>query len=317
MPFHKRIFLLFLCSAFAVFITFICFQRYVYVAGAVDLGSTRGIHPYAEKIYLADKSALLDYLTTLDAPDPFVIWQVHDDPDLLGVYVSGSAFSVPVFDGTFFQESAFFQDKKLAVVGNSYAGATHVSLFETVYEIIGTVGYDFPTQFDAAIYYNLDSSPYGGTFYLDAPDADVVSRLLSDMSQKLDILSVDDPRVEISRIIDRDGIFDFICAGYVLLLMGFLFLCNTVAFRMLRAHMLVRKLFGISGIKIVAGFSALLTAVSLGCFLTTLLASLLLGILKLGYCVYELLLPGLLLTVFLFLTFVFSLSFQLRRMKLS
>lgn len=161
---NKRYLILFLLFCFALFSTLIWFQRYIYVDTAVNLGSTRGIHTYAQKLYIEDGTALVDYLKSSDISDPFVIWKTYDDPDLLGIYVNGTDSPVPLLEGAPFQTEDYFQNRKLAVVGKNFQGATHVSLFEDAYEFVAVAGYDFPTQYDSAVYYNLDSAPYGGFF---------------------------------------------------------------------------------------------------------------------------------------------------------
>lgn len=313
---NKRYLVLFIIFSFVLFSTLICFQRYIYVATAVNLGSTRGIHPYAEKIYIEDKAGLLDYLKALEESEPFVIWQVHSDPDLLGVYVNGPFSAFPIVSGEGFQVQDFFQNKKLVVVGKNLYLGTHLSLFEATYEIIAVAGHDFQTQYDSAIYYNLDSTSHGGFFYLDAENPHTVSKLLLDMSQKLEIVSFDDPKVGISEIIDKAGNYQLICTGYTMLLLAFVFLCNQAAFWALKGDMHVRKLLGMSHRRIILCAAAVLALFAVVCLILILTSLSFFKVFSMQYCVYELLPSGLLLTAILLITFIFSLFVRMRRMKI-
>lgn len=309
----KRFLALFLLFVCALFMALFGVLRYAYVAAAVNLGSTRGIHTYAQKLYVEDGAALMDYVKSSAISDPFVIWKIHDDPDLLGVYGNGTDSPLPLLEGSLFQQEDFFQNRKLAIVGKNFQGATHVSLFEDTYEVVAVAGYDFATQYDSAIYYNLDSTPYGGFFYLDAEKPETIAKLLTALPQELEALQYDDPVVGITEIIDRAGNDRLIYLGFMLLLLFFAFLSCRAADWTMRDDMLVRKLIGLSHRKIVLRAAAALTLFSLGCLAVLLAALPAFGILSLPYCIQELLPVALPVTAFLFFIFAFSLSLQMGR----
>lgn len=83
---------------------------------------------------------------------------------LRGILIKGNMKSPRIIEGRFFNETDFFTDKKMVVIGENMIeytytedGKRYLSLFNDVYEVIGICGYGINSIIDNIIFYNLDS----------------------------------------------------------------------------------------------------------------------------------------------------------------
>ncbi|ABW19769.1 ABC transporter permease [Alkaliphilus oremlandii] len=107
----------------------------------------------------------LKFLFSYTEIDNYIMFDdSFNNNQIRGVLVKGKVGSPKILSGRFFNESDFFSEKKIVVIGENMVQHTYeenekkyISLFDNAYEVIGICGYGLNSIMDNIIFYNLDS----------------------------------------------------------------------------------------------------------------------------------------------------------------
>ncbi len=188
--------------------------------------------------------------------DNYVIFDdSFNNVQLRGILVRGNIKSPRILEGRFFNETDFFVNKKIVVVGENMTEYTYVkdrkrylSLFNDVYEVIGICGYGINSIMDSIIFYNLDSIQPAdwGTYSIDGNSTAKTNLIVNAISDLGGTEIIIDENQGIQRLLGYKKYSNKIIYSTILLILA-LFLIKSRSFFLIMQEMLnVFKFLGFS-----------------------------------------------------------------------
>lgn len=133
-----------------------------------------------DSLYFTVKSGVEIDWSQLDVSQPFTVFRelglVKDREewlDVRGVYYHHNTYRPPMISGRFFEESDFYKNKRIAIIGKNVArqtdnyserdGKAYYWFQGMDFEITGTMGASYSSKLDNAIFFNMDAIGRSGS----------------------------------------------------------------------------------------------------------------------------------------------------------
>lgn len=178
-----------------------------------------------------------------------------NNAQLRGILVKGNINSPKILDGRFFNETDFFANKKIVVIGENMIEHTYtknekryLSLFNDVYEVIGICGYGVNSIIDNMIFYNLDSIHLGdwGIYSIDGNNAAKTNLIVNTISNLGEIEIIIDENQGIKRLLGYKRHSHKVIYPIILLILALFFAKNRSFFLTIQKTLHVSKFLGFS-----------------------------------------------------------------------
>ncbi|ABR50255.1 hypothetical protein Amet_4174 [Alkaliphilus metalliredigens QYMF] len=178
-----------------------------------------------------------------------------NNPQLRGVLVKGNVNLPKILDGRFFNETDFFANKKLVVIGENMTEYTYaenekryLSLFNDSYEVIGICGYGINSIIDNIIFYNLDSIHHAdwGIYSIDGNNVAKTNLILNTISNLGEIEIIIDENQGIKRLLGYERHSHRVIYPIIILIWILFFIKSRSFFLTIQKTLQVSKFLGFS-----------------------------------------------------------------------
>ncbi len=229
------------------------------------------VHSYAQKVKFVDNPPMPALQGLHDDHVPFTALSGNVmDSDLIGILFYGPFDRPPMQEGRFFNDSDFFQQRHLAVVGQNMKnniydqyGEPLININGINYSVIGIIGTTFYTPINDCIYYNLDSNQSIELVYMDAPRKKQVDESITKLMSCSNFIEIDAPPSGVSRLMHyQSGNLAF--AAFFLILLIIFYRCVVkLQFDSIRELLEIKLLIGKSPHSLALRSSCFMTVSSL------------------------------------------------------
>lgn len=198
----------------------------------------------------------LKYMFESKNIDDYIIFDDSlNNPQLRGILVKGNVNSPKIIKGRFFNETDFFVDKKIVVIGENMIKYTfqkndkrYLPLFNDTYEVIGICGYGSNGIIENIIFYNLDSLCLNdwGMYSIDGNSTNKTNLIINKISDFGEIETIINEDQGIKRLLGYNSHFLKVSFSITLLILLLFLLKSRSFFLMIQKTLHICRFLGFS-----------------------------------------------------------------------